>query len=170
MDSLKIAHALEERYPDPPLRMDSPYLTKLVNEKDGLMAPLRAAMFGNFVARVPEVLLNEASIPYWEETRNKRVGMPIKEYEALHGGKAGFEAAGRGGMKEVTAMLKEHPEGPFFEGKEVGYADFVWAGFLLFLKRGGEDLYEGAVEVSGDRSVHDALLEAVRPWAERDDH
>jgi len=171
MDSRKIANALEERYPTPSLHLDSPTLSKL----EAIMPRMTNSLVDLFILAVPTVILNPVSSEYWHQTRSKWVGgMPLKEFVEARGGDDRAFAEMKPLVGEVTALLKEKPEGPFFEGKEVSYADFVWAGLLLFVKACGEEKYEGLLEkaVGGgeDAKLHQDLLEALKPWWERNDH
>lgn len=78
--------------------------------------------------------------------------------------------ASREGFSKITAMLQE-TEGPFFMGQTVSYADFIYAGVLLFLKGLGDDVFAKLLEVSGDDGkAIKALLEAVEPWSKRDSY
>lgn len=49
----------------------------------------------------------------------------------------------------------------------VSYADFYIVGFLRFVQRIGEDLYERMVEME---SALKTLYDASAVWLERDDH
>jgi hypothetical protein len=55
-------------------------------------------------------------------------------------------------------------------GDTVSYADLVWVSVLLFSKRLGQGFFEEAMKRSGDAQVHLDLLEAARPWYERDSY
>lgn len=72
-------------------------------------------------------------------------------------------------LRNATALLKEN-KGPFFLGDTVSYADLVWVSVLLFSKRLGQGFFEEAMKRSGDAQVHLDLLEAARPWYERDSY
>ena len=163
MDSIKIAHAIEQAYPSPSLRLDSPYLPRV----DALTTTALNTLLPNIADRIPKAVLNPASVAHWYATREAAIGKPTDQFEREAGGAKAYDAA-RDVLAQVTALLKENADGPFFEGKEVGYADFVWAGFFECLKRVGEDIYEEAMQRTGDRSVHEKQLEALKPWMERD--
>lgn len=165
MDSREIANVLEKRQPEPALHLDSPYLTKL----EAIMPRLMPALRGVYFSLIPARLLNEASLPYWYETRAKAAGMPLDQLAEHQGGAAAFAKA-EPMLKEVTALLAEKSDGPFFMGKTVSYADFQWAGFLIFWRRIGEDQFAEILKATGDAAVHKQLLEAVEPWSRRDDH
>jgi glutathione S-transferase len=166
MDSRRIAEAINERYPSPPLRIESKYYTWLEKNYGRLMTDLE----GVYIPNIPRRLLNEASQPFWYETRSKAVGMPLDQLEEERGGGVAWGLV-EPLLKEVAGMLRENRDGPFFLGKEVSYADFWWAGFLLFVKRIGGDLWEELLRRSGeDAKAHEELLEAVKPWSERNDH
>ncbi|ORY57825.1 uncharacterized protein BCR38DRAFT_448764 [Pseudomassariella vexata] len=164
MDSRKIANHLEAAHPSPPLHLDSPYLTKL----EAIIPGLRDALKAVFMYLLPKRLLNEASLPYWYETRSKQLSMPVDEYHAEEGGDKAWKRA-REILPKVTEMLKEN-EGPFFLGKTASYADLVWAGYLLFWQRLGDDVFAELLKATGDAKVHEDLLDAVKPWSERADH
>ncbi|KAJ4146500.1 hypothetical protein NW754_001965 [Fusarium falciforme] len=163
MDSRKIVERVEKEHPEPSIHLDSPTLAKLEEIMPRIMGPLRPIYF----TTVPERLLNEESVPYWHETRSKLAGMPLDQLNKEKGGQVAWDAA-KPIIAEVEALLKENSEGPFFLGKTPSYADFVWAGFLIFLQRNQviDDLYN----VSGDSQLHKDLLEATAPWHKRNDH
>ena len=166
MDSRRIAEAINERYPTPAIQMESKYYTWLEKNYSALMTDLQ----GVYMPLIPARLLNEASVPYWHETRSENVGMPLDQLAKERGGDVAWGLV-EPLLKEVAGMLKENGDGPFFLGKEVSYADFWWAGFLLFVKEIGEDLWEELMRRSGENAkAHEELLEAVRPWSERNDH
>jgi glutathione S-transferase len=167
MNSLKIAEYFEEKHPSPSLHLDSPYIDKVVSHLSELMQ-LGTGLRGAFLGRVPDRLLSDKSIGYWHETRCKALGKPVNELtEDEQGEKAWANSAQN--IQAVTSLLKEN-DGPFFMGETVSYADFYWAGFLLFWKRVGDDVFKKLLENSGDEQVHLNHLEAVEPWSKRDDH
>lgn len=161
MDSWKIAQHIEALHPSPPLHLSSPVLTKL----DALMLGVKRALQCIYIPRIPQVLLNDASVAYWYETRERDVGMTLAQLEDKYPAAGCWERAGPV-LREVTALLGEGEGGPFFMGGEVSYADFVWGGFLLFLGRLG--MLEEALARSGGEEVHRGLLKGLEPWV-RDD-
>lgn len=164
MDSRQIANKLESLHPSPPLHLDSPTLLKL----ESIMPNFMPTLSGVYIPLVPVRLLNEASHPHWYKTREAKFGMPLNELAEKKGGDVAYNAA-RPYLEQVTALLKEDGSGPYFLGKEVSYADFVWAGFLIFMRRIGEDVIEKVLEATGDRKVHEKLLEGVKEWSARSD-
>lgn len=165
MDSRKIADAIEQRFPEPSMHLDSPYQVRIEEAVPRAFMPLMAIGLN----QIPKRLLNPRSTEYWMKDRTDYVGSDLGEFEAKNGGDVAFAAA-EPAMKEITVMLQENAEGPFFSGKEVSYADFVWASALHFMRRIGDEVYEGAVSRSGERKVHDNLLKACEPWLKRCDH
>ncbi|KAJ6788937.1 hypothetical protein PWT90_00148 [Aphanocladium album] len=161
-DSRKIVDLIEKRYPEPSVHLDSPYQTRIEEVVPRAFMPLMAIGLN----QIPKRLLNTASVDYWMKTRTDYVGCDLAEYEAKNGGETAFATAAPA-LQEVTAMLKENSDGPFFSGKEVSYADFVWISALYFFKRIGDEVYEGALNASGDRAVHENLLKAAEPWLKR---
>lgn len=166
MQSRPIAEAINERYPQPPLELNPPVSDRLLQAMNKIMHVINPVYY----KFVPERILNTASHEYWYRTRTVYAGMPLDQYWAEKGGEKAWDAA-EPHIRAVTALLKENPEGPFFQGKTVTYADFYWAGFLIFLQRmGTEDVLGAALERSGDDKVHLDLLKACEPWTKRNDH
>lgn len=166
MDSRKIADVLEEKHPSPSLRLDSPYQAKV----DSVMPLVMTQLAGIYVALIPQTMLNDASIPYWNKSRAAWLGEDIATFAAKNGGEKAWEEFAPT-LRQVTGWLKENPGGPFFLGTEVSYADFVWAGFLICSRRIEEKaIFQELLKRSGDASAHEALLEGLEKWAERDDH
>jgi glutathione S-transferase len=156
MDSRQIVNRIEAEHP-------SPSVLEAIMPR--LMAALRAVYFPS----VPRNILNDASVEYWYTTRSKVVGMPLDQLERDQGGKVAWDAA-QPILHEVEALLKENAEGPLFLGKTVSYADFVWAGFLIFIRRNGEDYFEELLRISGDAKLHKDLLDAIAPYSARNNY
>lgn len=166
-DSRAIADLLEKEHPSPSLHLDSPYLSQL----EKLFPELVGAVIGHFIPLVPKRILSDASQEYWYRTRESRLGMTLDALEEARGGPSDAAwAQAQPSLQKITGWLEENDEGPFFAGKEIGYADFVWAGFLLFFERLGQDKLDQLLRAAGTPETHKKLLAAVRPWAERNDH
>lgn len=164
IDSWKIADVLEEKYPEPSIHLDSPYLPKVKELVAGAIGNIR----GIFVPGVHKIL-NEPSQVYFRRTREEAVGMTLEKLSEERGGEKAWKAA-QPYFENVTALLKENTEGPFFDGKTVGFADFVWGGALLFLRSISEEVLQEGIKVGGDPEPHLKLLEALKPWWERDNY
>lgn len=163
-ESLDIAKKINDLYPEPKLALETPAFTSLAsNILPGLMTSLRPI----YMSLVPARLLNEASLPYWMETRSEIVGKSPDAVTDADRDAAWKEVEKSGVLAQVTDLLKANG-GPFFEGKEVSYVDFVWVGFLIFCRR--LDILDKALSLTGDESVHRKLLAAAEPWSKRDDH
>lgn len=163
-ESRNIATAIEKQQPEPSLHLDSPYQARI----EAVIPKLMPAVYPILFNQVPKNLLTDGSIPYWLKDRGERAGMDLEELEKQKGGEQAYTAAAPV-INEVTAMMKEN-EGPFLSGNTVSYADFVWLGVLLFMKRISSEFYEGVIGKSDDRSVHDNLLTACAQWSKRNDH
>ncbi|KAK5048009.1 hypothetical protein LTR84_006199 [Exophiala bonariae] len=160
MESRKIAFALEPLYKEPPLHLDSPVLPRVETLLPKIVERVRPA----FAPLVPKVFLNPVSRDYFVQSREKGLKQPLDEF--AKGADRGFEEAAPY-VKELADVLREKPEGPFFLGKEVSYADFLVVGWLHMFVRlsiadkiwaleGGEDLK--------------ALYDASAKWLERDSY
>lgn len=165
MDSWPIVQHLEKENPTPSLHLDSPYLKKIQD----LMPKLMPTLSPIYLPAVPRLLLNDKSAKYFRETREKRVGMPLDEFEKSDkGGPAAFKAA-KPYLEEVVAMLKENESGPFFMGKEPSYADFVFVGAVRMFER-IDRLGEFMRSVDGEDVKYLAnQFEACEQWLLRDD-
>lgn len=161
MDSLPIAHALEELQPTPSLHLDSPYATKvqeIITKYNVILAPA-------WLPRVPTTLLPPRSAEYFERTRAARFGCPTSDLETperLAEAWEAFEPA----VGELSKLLGENPEGPFFMGETVSYADFIVAGWLRFYERANGETFRRVV---GRDEAFGRLYEACGGWLERDD-
>ena len=162
MDSSKIVTELEKRYPDPPLHLDSPILAEIEEIRKTMALPLSPIL----MPRIPRSILNQASVNYFNETRSKRLGMPLDEFEKSEkGGEAAYRNA-EPVLRKIAELLRQNG-GPFFMGRDVSYSDFIVVGFFRFLHRLGNDVFERVMDI--DNSFP-RLYNACQPWLERDDH
>ncbi|KAL8996890.1 MAG: hypothetical protein Q9169_003701 [Polycauliona sp. 2 TL-2023] len=146
MDSKNIADRLEEKYPDPPLHLDSPQRAKMEALVPRLFMPLRG------------------SVPYFYASRAETYGIPLDQMDKELSGEKQWEEA-RPVLREIAALVEERG-GPFVHGREVSYADFIFVGALSLFKRLGEGVFERLVEME---PVLGALYEASEKWLEKDD-
>ena len=165
MGSRAVAEAINERYPEPAIELKPPVNDKLIQSMSKIMDIIAPIYF----TLIPRNILNKASHEHWYRTRNVYAGMPLDQFWNEKGGETAWKAA-EPHIRDITAMLKEKPEGPFFEGKTVTYADFYWTGFLIFLQRMGEEVFDELLKRSGDEKVHLEHLKACEPWTKRNDH
>lgn len=163
-DSMTIVEKLDKLYPEPELKIRTPLLTEVME----LISKIVPAASPEFMARLPERVLDAKDTAYWNPDREKMVGMPVKEFQDSRGGKQTTENV----AEHVRAVgeLLEKKGGPFFEGEQVTYVDFMWASFLLFLERIGSDAFD--IVIVEERQAHVRLLEEVkrRGWSKRDNH
>ncbi|KAJ5503495.1 Glutathione S-transferase N-terminal [Penicillium fimorum] len=158
MDSRKIANYIERQAPLPSLHLDSVYLEKI----ECIWTRYMKAFVPIFIPLVPKRILNPESLDYWKTTREAMVGMSLDKLEKEKGGVQAWNEV-EPALRDVTALLKEN-KGPFFMGKTVSYADLVWVSILLFNQKLGSDVFQEAMERSGDSQVHLDLIKAVEPW------
>ncbi|KAK7967945.1 uncharacterized protein PG986_002222 [Apiospora aurea] len=168
-DSLAIAHKLEELYPEPKLAgIETPAFDRLAKDLlPGVMGDLRPVYF----SRLPERVLNQASYEYWQTTRAEALGLGKRPDELTDADRdaAWAKLAESGKLKQVSALLKAQAEnGPYFEGKDIGFVDFAWTGFLVFWKRIGGAEWEKILELTGDKDLHLKYLQKMEPHIKRD--
>lgn len=164
MESGKIAKAIENKYPSPTVHLDLP----IVQRVDSLVDKCMPAMHPNLLYKFSQVVLSEKSYDYWVGAYTKKFGMPLDEYERRLGGEKSWAEA-LPAIIELTSLLKERQdEGPFFLGKDISYADFIWAGALMFVKRIDENVFQELLDRTGARDVHERFFEACAPWMKRD--
>ena len=165
-DSMNIASALEDVQPVPSLRLDSGYVERV---QEAVLA-VGKALAPIAIPRVAEICLNPESEEYFRRTRKERFGgvelVDLARSEAA--GEVAWEGA-EGGLRDLVGILGEHAGGPYVLGEEASYADFVLAGFWVFLKRLDKegDLFGRVMGVDGAFGGH---WEACQPWLERDDY
>ncbi|KAI4236958.1 MAG: hypothetical protein L6R40_006010 [Gallowayella cf. fulva] len=166
MDSKLIAKELESLYPDPPLALDTPAQQRIEALWLQVMKNIGPALMPGVVKQ----LLTEKSIPYFIQTREKASGISFAEMEKL--GPGAVEKAWKGAgppLREIAEVMREGNgdgvRGPFVEGREVGFADFVLVGGMAFLRECGEGAFERLVGV--DKGFG-RLWEACGRWVERD--
>jgi glutathione S-transferase len=117
MDSLKIAHELERRYPSPSLHLDDPIVDKV------RLAKIFEALIPHIMPKVPRVLLNPVSAEYYELTREEQFGMPLTLFEQEKATEECWEQA-KGPIKGMSDLLKKNG-GPFFLG-DTGMCSKTW--------------------------------------------
>lgn len=160
MDSTKIASALEAAHPSPSLQLEHP----IVAEVQGLVYKALKPLVPEVLPLIPKHVLSQGSVEYWVTTREKDFGQNLDTMRAEKGGQQCFDRA-QAGLEETAALLKKEG-GPFFLGKEPCYADFIWIGFVQFVKRASEEDFEKLV------GVDDALrkqYDACAKYMEKDD-
>lgn len=160
MDSWKIIHEIEKRYPAPSLHLDEPIVEWIRLHISKLQKPLSP----NVIPKVSRNLLNEPSRVFFERTRHVRFGMPLADYEKERGGEKPWEEV-KEPAEEVAERLRKNG-GPFFLGEQVSYADFIFVGFLHFLKRVDIAVFDRFVFID---PTFTKIYEASKEWLNKDD-
>ncbi|CAK3950952.1 related to glutathione S-transferase [Lecanosticta acicola] len=165
MDSLAAARELEQLQPSPSLHIHG---NDYANRTQEAVGQIMKGLAPIAMPRIPERLLNPSSAEYFHTTREKRFGMPLSEL--AQSDKAGERAwsTAEPGFGAVKALLVENGNGPYIQGGEPSFADFVLAGFWRFMERldTGGDLYGRIMEIDPVFARH---REACQPWLDRDD-
>ncbi|KAL2843715.1 hypothetical protein BJY01DRAFT_215443 [Aspergillus pseudoustus] len=177
-DSLAIALRLEELYPPSAGYLslfpngDASYsLAVAVNE---LMRGVVFAGYALSVPRIANILDEPRGREYFVRTRSEMLGRPLSEVRPTETTEISHlveevkkkmgpivQMLGGGGQSGSTTKAKE---GPFLEGRQPGFADFVFQAFVNWIRVADEDVW-GALLAVGDGEVR-ALWDAVFPWLE----
>ena len=108
MDSRKIAAKLDELQPSTPLYADSEFVPRV----EKLILGIMNALGGILPEQVFTVLLNPASVDYFEQMLAKRLGMPTAQF--MKENPADWEKAAVP-FREIGDMLRVE-KGPFLLG------------------------------------------------------
>ncbi|OLN97155.1 hypothetical protein CCHL11_02223 [Colletotrichum chlorophyti] len=161
MNSAKIIKRLEADYPERPLHHDSEVLQEMYD----LLSKTFDALVPELLPYIPRDVLSEKSAEYFWRTRKARFGMSLDELQETKGGEQVWANAKE--VLEETAALLNRTEGPFFLGNMVSYTDFVYVGFLFFVKNIKEEHYQRIVQHS---DAFEKLYEACSKWLEQGDY
>ncbi|PSN72790.1 hypothetical protein BS50DRAFT_568393 [Corynespora cassiicola Philippines] len=159
MDSWKIAHELEKRYPEPSLHLDDPIVIQVRDHIGKIMGPLT----GYILPRVPTHILGPASAEYFDTTREKMFGKPLAQVAQETATEQAWKDVEEP-VRQIAEILKKN-SGPFFLGKTVSYADFIFVGYLRFLKAADEKVFDRFVAFD---PAFSAIYDASKPWLEKD--
>jgi len=133
-DSYAIAPFLEERHPDPPVFSK---MTASVEEQTELGWKVRTELLlpiFPIIARGTCHALNEASQPYFRETREKNV-FKKKLEEWGPSDEQGIKDALATAKKQFDEYLKTFPNaGPYLFGQEISYLDMIFASVFMWIK------------------------------------
>ncbi|EXJ85450.1 hypothetical protein A1O1_05814 [Capronia coronata CBS 617.96] len=160
MDSRKIADVLESEYPDPALHLESPYQARI----EALVGKLLGQIMPIFVPLVPKVFLNPASQKYYVPSRETSLGMALDEY---HKGADQALDQARPTIKQIGDMLDENASGPYLQGQEPCYADFIVVSWIRMMD--GLGWAETFLACDGGQQIK-RLYEASAKWLERDSY
>ncbi|EXJ86590.1 hypothetical protein A1O3_03543 [Capronia epimyces CBS 606.96] len=160
MESRKIADVLDAEYPEPSLRLDSPYQARI----EALITALQPKIRPIFAPLIPKSYLNPVSQKYFVATREADIGMPLDKF---HEGADNAFNDTKPLIKQFGDLLDEHPGGPFFLGSEVSYADFVVVGLVRMLE--GIGWAEKFFALDGGQQIK-RQYHAAAKWLERDSY
>lgn len=162
MESNRIAATLEKLQPERSLRLDNGYTARTQET----ITKLLVALLTELAPPIPKVLLNNASIAYYEETRAKAFGMPLSEFaKSEKSGEAAWKGADEA-LVELKTLLRENT-GPFVEGEQASYADIIIASFLEFARRVDITVFDRIIGYDFSLKTH---YDATKPWLARNDH
>jgi glutathione S-transferase len=166
MDSLAIATHLDQTYPSPPLfpSGDASYALTLAVIK--LLSSVTQKGYALLIPKVAD-LLDHRGQQYFIETRSARFGKPLSEvYPKEKSEVQTIIDATKEELQPVAQMLRGRPgkQGPFFEGKEPGYADILVVSFLAWVEKSHSVLFQELVSI-GEGEIKE-LWVACLPWVE----
>lgn len=121
MDSANIAPVLEQMKREPSLRLDGGPHVRVQTALRNMFGPLMPAL----LYKVRDGL-NPRSMEYFESSRKALFGMDLDELAQSERAKNTWINA-EPGIREVSAILHERPEGPYVLGDVACYADLVLA-------------------------------------------
>ncbi|WP_437606067.1 glutathione S-transferase N-terminal domain-containing protein [Sorangium sp. So ce834] len=127
-DSWVIADHLDEAYPDRPRLFGSPTERELCRFVElSLFMSAGRALLKSYVKDIHDHLLDKDRA-YFRQSREKLFGCTLEE---LAGARAEHIDSARAGFDSVRLTLKGGA--PFLSGAHPGYADYIVAGFLLWI-------------------------------------
>ena len=164
MDSLNIAHKLEELYPQPSLLLNLSLHDKVLPAIGKAVNAARPMIWAGLYRNV----LPEPSATFFAEDRERRKGKTLEQFKADEGGEKAWRLAHEG-LEELRTELTQHKrdDGPFVLGSTPSYGDFLIVAIFNWLEIADEEVYEGFV---GFDERFRRLHEACRPWLGRNDH
>ncbi|WP_437670972.1 glutathione S-transferase N-terminal domain-containing protein [Sorangium sp. So ce131] len=127
-DSWAIADYLDQEYPDRPWLFGSPAERALCQfVETSLVASVARPILLSYLKDVYDCVLDQDR-DYFRQSREKLIGCTLEE---LASGRAERIEAARAGLDSVRLALKGGA--PFLSGAHPGYADYIAAGFLLWI-------------------------------------
>ncbi|KAL6231223.1 hypothetical protein BDW75DRAFT_248056 [Aspergillus navahoensis] len=147
MNSLPIARHLEEYFPERPIFPSGDASYALAVAVNKLMGRVGFAVYRLVIVPIADIL-DPRGKEYYHRTRSEK-----------------WETA-KTEMATIVQMLKGKTgkTGPFFEGNQAGYADFLVMAFLIWFKTADEKVWRAMIEL-GDGEVK-ALWNACYQWVE----
>ncbi|KAJ5528732.1 hypothetical protein N7527_002125 [Penicillium freii] len=166
MDSLPIARHLDGIFPSPPLFQsgEASYALALAVEK----LILNAAGKGLFLLLPKAVnILDKRGCDYFVRTRSEWFGKPLSELQVTD--KENVRNVTNAMNNELEVLLRmlagrEGRKGPFLEGEQAGYADFILVTFLSWSHRVDRALWEETMAMGNGE--FQTLWDACWPWME----
>ena len=164
MDSLNIAHKLEELYPQPSLLLHLGLHEKVLPAIGKAVNAARPMIWAGLYRNV----LREPSASFFAEDRRRRKGKTLEQFQTDEGGEKAWHLAHEG-LESLKVELSHHKkdDGPFVLGSAVSYGDFLIAAIFHWLETTDREVYEGFV---GFDERFRRLHEACRPWLARNDY
>lgn len=170
MDSRSIAPVLEELIPasaaHPSLFPDGEKSKELAEAADKASGQGAEEVFGMVVPYIP-LILDDGSVPYFLETREKSFKMTMEKLREIHG-PATLPPRARKALAPIAKLYVDHAvenaSGPFLGGKaEPQYADFINAAMIEWWRCGrGDEVFDEAME-EVDGGVLARVMEALAP-------
>ncbi|KAK0302706.1 hypothetical protein LTR82_017781 [Friedmanniomyces endolithicus] len=154
---------LESLYPSPPLHLE----TGLDREVNKLCSSIVFAVSAELMAPIVDDWLQEPSVSWFVDDRQKRLGMNVWELREQKGGERIWSGAEEK-LKQLKGFLRNHQkdEGPFVMGSVLSYADLVIIALFESLSRVRKEVYDRIMAYDKDfKKLH----EAGEKWTKEDD-
>lgn len=131
MDSTNIARELDLIKPEPPLHVDDGCTDEAVEASMALFIGLAP----NLLPLFKDTLLKPAAAEYFDKTRKALFGMTLDELKASDmSGEAAWKTAVPG-TEMTKKLLTKNTSGPFIDGFQATFADFIICAVFAFCER-----------------------------------
>jgi glutathione S-transferase len=162
MESYAIIKEIERLHPEPSLHLNNGYYDRTY----AILQDLATNLIPEILPRIPLNVIYDESMEYFQRTRKEMFGMSLADL--LKSDKAGENAwtAAKPAIKNLETLLTENSSGPFIDGVQVSYADFLIAAVYIFFEMAHKDSLERLMAYGECFQRH---YKACRKWMTQND-